>query len=130
MKYCQKEIRIAMIEADVSQVELAERTGYCTHHINLMLRKERISQRMHDLLMNAISEMKAEHRAKAIEDALTCKEVFDYLGSLPRVKKILEDLCGDEETYFDKHTIDEYLDTHDELDIISIADTLKHAMIK
>lgn len=130
MKYCQKEIRIAMIEADVSQVELADRVGYTPHHINRLLRQEHISKRTHDLIMQTIGKIKAERRAKAIEGALTRTEVFNYLGCLPRVGKILDALCGDEEPYFDRGTIDKYLDNNNEVDIIKIADTLAEAVIK
>ena len=130
MYYTNKDIRIAMIEADVSQVELAKRIGYSPGHINKLIRQPHMKKETHNLMMQTIKEMEAEHRAKAIEGALTREEVFVYLGSLPRVNKILDALCEDEETYFNKEVIDEYLDKNDEFDTIGIANTLYHAIIK
>ena len=131
MYYTNKDIRIAMIEADVSQVELAERMGYCIAHINRLLREEPMKEKIHDLIMRTLKEIKAENRAKAIEGAMTREEVSAYLGDLPRVNKMLDALCDDDvETYFNKEVIDEYLDTHDEFDTIRLATALNHAIIK
>lgn len=130
MYYTNKDIRIAMIEADVTQVELAKRIGYTPRHLNRLLRQKHMNERTRSLMMQTISEIKTEHRAKAIEGAMTRKEVFVYLGSLPRVNKILDALCETEDTYFDKDVIDEYIDTHNEFDTVGITKTLSCAIIK
>ena len=60
MKYLNKDIRIAMIEADLSQKELAKRVGYTGHHINKLLNTWPIKPETKRLLMKAIEEAKNE----------------------------------------------------------------------
>ena len=60
MKYCQKEIRIAMIDADVTQTELAENAGYTIHYTNKLLNTEKISPITKKHLLQTIARLKEE----------------------------------------------------------------------